>query len=268
MVRGHHSQGMSQGELTDYQATLRRSEIAMPLVIGIAIIAGLAMTAIVMWADGPELEPLVMVAGGVTVVALLSCLLVLFRTHRWTLKPDGIEIHERPKVPLTGISHRALVRYDDIVAFREVQSGFDHMLEIVTRQGRRHRMAQKMVQPAGERFASPDMAARLGDLAQSIRNAAARAGRPLPATTQGLSFWNTIAGLAFLVFLFAVSLVIAGGIVLALLDGFTSSQPRRGEMMAILLLLPIGAFYLLRKMLRRRGEVLASLRQNAPVRRA
>lgn len=256
---------MTEQGLNDYQATYRRSELAVPLLVGIMILAGGAMTLIILYARRPQLESMLFITAGVTVAGLLSIFLVLFRRHRWTLKKDGVAIHERPKVPLTGLSHRAFVAYGDIIAFRDVQSGFDHLIEIVTRKGRRYRMAQAMAQKKGERLPLPDMNARLGDLAATIRAAAARAGHPLPATTQGLSFWNTIPGLGFIFFLLAISLVISGFVAWALLQGFTTRQPRGGETMAILLLLPIGAFILLRKMWRRRQEVLESLRQAGPV---
>lgn len=254
-------------EITDYEATYRRSELALPLVVGIAIVGGLAVSAIIVWIPADRnFESTVLSAAGLLVAALLSVFLVIFRRNRWTLKKDGIAIHERPKVPLMGIPHRAFVPYADIIAFRDVESGFDHLIEIVARNGRRYRMAQRMVQEKGKRFLSVDMNARLGDLAVSIRDAATRAGHPVPATTQGMSFWNTIPGLAFIAFLFAISLVISGGVILALLEGFTTTpRPRGGEVLAILLLLPVGAFMLFRKMLRRRQVVLGSLRQNSPV---
>ncbi|MGE0151199.1 MAG: hypothetical protein AB7R90_01180 [Reyranellaceae bacterium] len=259
---------MSAPPLTDYEATYRRSELALPLLVGIAIVGGLALAAIVAWTPPDRnFQSLVLRAAAILVVALLSIFLVIFRRHRWTLKQDGIAIHERPKVPLTGLSHRAFVAYADIIAFRDVESGFDYLVEIVARNGRRYRMAQKTVTKRGDRFAGVDPNARLGDFKTSIRDAAASAGAPLPATTQGMSFWNTIPGLAFIAFLFAVSLVLSAGVVWALFEGFTTRQPRGGEALAIMLLLPVGAFYLLRKMLRRRWQVLASLRQNTLVRR-
>ncbi len=258
---------MSQGELTDYEATYRRSELALPLLVGIAIMGGLALAAIIAWRPADRgFESLVLSAAGILVVAMLSVFLVIFRRHRWTLQKDGIAIHERPKVPLTGIPHRAFVAYADIIACRDVESGFDYLIEIVARNGRRYRMAQKMVTKRGDRFPGVDINARLGDFKTAIRDAAARAGATLPATTQGMSFWNTIPGLAFIAFLFAVSLVISGGVLGALFQGLTTRQPRGGEAIAILLLLPVGAFILLRKMVRRRRAVLASLRQ-AVVRR-
>ena len=80
-------------------------------------------------------QSFISVAAGILVLALLSVFLVIFRRHRWTLEKDGIAIQERPKVPLTGLSHRAFVTYGDIVAFCEVESGFDHLIEIVARNG-------------------------------------------------------------------------------------------------------------------------------------
>ncbi len=258
---------MNEPQLGDYQATYRRSELALPLLVGIALIAGGAMTLLLLYVPGSQLETMFLTVAGVTLIALLSCLVILFRVHRWTLKQDGIAIHERPKVPLAGLSHRAFVAYGDIIAFRDVQSGFDYLIEIVARNGRRYRMAQAMVQEKGKRFLSVDMNARLGDLAASIRAAAAQAGQPLPATTQGMSFWNTIPGLGFLAFLLVASLAISGVVAWALLQGFTTRQTRGGEAIALALLLPVGAFMLLRKMWLRRREVLQSLRQASPVQR-
>ncbi len=251
--------------LADYQATIRRSEIAMPALIGVAMLAGLVVTGVVLWADGPALESSILVVAAATVAGLLWCLAMAFRVHRWTATGDGVVIHERPKLPLTGLSHRALVRWPDIVAFRDVESGFDFLIEIVTRDGRRYRMAQTMVQEKGKRLLSVDPNARLGDFVASLQRSAARAGHPLPATTQGFSFWNTVPGLAFVGFLLALSLAISAVVVFALLEGFTTRQPRGGEALAILLLLPVGAFWLLRRLWRRRRVVLESLRQSRPL---
>lgn len=253
--------------LADYQATIRRSEIAMPALIGVAMLAGFAVTGIVLWVEGPALESSILIVAAATVAGLLWSLAMAFRVHRWTVTDIGIAIHERPKLPLTGLPHRALLRWADIVAFRDVESGFDSLIEIVTRDGRRYRMAQKIVQKKGKRLLSVDANARLGDFIALLERSAARAGHPLPATTQGFSFWNTVPGLAFIGFLLLLSLAIAALVVLALLEGFTIRQPRGGEALAILLLLPVGAFWLLRRMWRRRRVVLENVRQPSPVRR-
>ena len=85
---------------------------------------------------------------------------------------------------------------------------------------------------------------------------AAEAGHALPAMSEGLSFWNSAPGLAFLTIIFAISLVISGAVAWALWEGMTvSPRARGGEALAILLLLPFGAGYLLRRSWKRRTTV-------------
>ena len=62
-----------------------------------------------------------------------------------------------------------------------------------------------------------------------------------------------------------VSLPIVAATAFALFDGgIKPGQPRGGQAIAIFLLLPVGAGYLMVKSLRRRRAVLASLRAATP----
>jgi hypothetical protein len=250
-----------------YQSTYRRSEIAIPMLIGVLILFGAGMTLILLYLPTRNFEGSLLSFAGITVGMLLYILLSTFRRHRWTLQPQGMEIEEGPRVPLMGRKRRTFVPFADIVALRDVQSGFDVLIEIVTRRGARHRLSQALVQEKGQRLGQPDPNAPLSGFAQAIRDAAAKSGVCPPAPAQGLSFWNTGPGIGFQAFLLILALAISGVVVFALVHGFTVRQARGGEAMAIMLLLPVGAFWLLRKSLRRRREVLESLRQNSPVRR-
>lgn len=156
-----------------------------------------------------------------------------------------------------GWGRRASVPFADILGVRHVESGFDRMLEIVTADGRRYRLPQRMVTPDACSPARPDTAAELDGFAAALHAAVRLAGRELPRS-EGLSFWNTLPGIAFIAMLFVIACVIAGAVAWALLDGMTMSPPRSGYAAAIALMLPVGAGWLLLKTIRRRRLVLAS----------
>jgi hypothetical protein len=170
---------------------------------------------------------------------------------------------ERPKLRFFGFSRKATVPFTAIAALRNVESGFDRLIEIATRDGRRFRLGQAYVGHASE-MGRPDPNANLHDFAAAIRAAAERAGTPLPATSEGLSFWNSAIGLTLLGVIFVITLVISGAVAWALMGGMTTSpRPRSGEAMAILLLLPVGTGWLLLKSFRRRAAVLAAMASRA-----
>jgi hypothetical protein len=244
---------------TAYQSTYRRSQVAIPSLFAVIAIFVAGMTATVRFVDGHNFETAIFSLFGVTVLLLVAILVTTFRIHRWTVQQGGVEIHQRPKVPLTGLSRKIMVPFPDIAAFRHVESGFEHLIEITTRDGRRFRLSQAMT--GGRRnFACPDPDANLSGFALSIRAAAERAGHVLPSISEGLSFWNSAVGLAFLTIMLVISLLISGAVAWALWDGMTiSPRPRGGETIAIFLLLPVGAGYLLLKSWKRRAAVRASL---------
>jgi hypothetical protein len=152
-----------------------------------------------------------------------------------------------------------MVAFPEIAALHNIESGLERLIEITTRDGRRFRLSQAMTEgPRG--VGRPDPAADLNAFALSIRAAAERAGYTLPSASEGLSFWNSAFGLALLTIMFLISVLISGVVAWALWSGITiSPRPRGGEAIAILLLLPVGAGYLLLKSWRRRAAVHASL---------
>ena len=253
--------GAASGEAGDgpaeYRSIYRSSEIAVPALLLVVALSAGASAAILSYADADQIGPLMAVALGGTAAGLLFVLMSAFRRHRWTTGPQGVQVLERPRIPLTGPTRRADIPFADIAQLCEIESGFDRHIEIRTRAGGRFRISQAMVRQHGERFGRPDPSAPLDGFAAMIRAKAARAGHALQAPTQGMGFWNTGAGLALLGVLFAASLAIAGGVATALLEGFTTRQPRGGEAIGILLLLPVGAGWLWLKSWRRRREVLS-----------
>jgi hypothetical protein len=132
-------------KMTGYQATYRQSERALPVLLGIVAVMVGGIVVIINYADGRNLQTMIFSLIGFAVFSMLIVLLTTFWFHRWTLQPDGIQIHERPKVPLMGLSRRAVIPFPAIAALRRVESGFDYIIEIVTRDGRRYRMPQAMI---------------------------------------------------------------------------------------------------------------------------
>jgi hypothetical protein len=232
-----------------YQATCRRSELAIPGLLAVLILFGIGLWWIVTRVEGRNLEAAILSLGAGTVLALGLILLTVLRVHRWTLEPAGIRIEERPRVPLMGWRRRAFVPFAAIAGMRRIESGFERLIEIATHGGRFHRLPQ--IVPAG---------ASLESFAAAIDEAARRAGRALPAIGEGLSFWNTAPGIAVILVLLAISCVLAGATAFALWDGLTTATPgRTGYAAAIVLLLPVGCLWLLRKSLARRRLVLGRL---------
>jgi hypothetical protein len=235
--------------VASYQATYRRSEVAIPsLICSVALFfAGLWL--VLRDPTNPHLMAAVLGLAGAVVLAMFLILLTVLRVHRWTIEAEGLHIVERPKVPLMGRTVDLFVPWSDILAVRRVESGFDRLIEIVSARGRRHRLSQDHVGKAD-----------LGAFADAVRAASIRAGRALPETSEGLSFWNTAAGIFFILVMFVAACAIAAVTGWALWGGMATTQPRSGYFAAIALLLPVGAGWLLLKVLRRRRAVLTSLR--------
>jgi hypothetical protein len=215
--------------------------------------------AILRFVDGRDFEMALFVEAGMMVLLLGMIMAATFRVHRWTVQQHGVEIRQRPRIPLTGLSRRTMVAFPEIAALRNVESGVEHLIEITTHDGQRFRLSQAMTEgPRG--FGRPDPAADLNAFALSIRAAAETAGYTLPSASEGLSFWNSAFGLAFLTIMFMISVLISGVVAWTLWNGMTiSPRPRGGEAIAILLLLPVGAGYLLLESWRRRAAVHTSL---------
>lgn len=239
-----------------YEATYRRAEVALPSLVGVVALFFAGLWLVLQHPTDDRVMAAVLGLTGAVVAAALVILLTVFRVHRWTIEAGGVRISERPKVPLMGWGRRASVPFADIIGVRHVESGFDRMLEIVTADGRRFRLPQRMVAPDARSLAQPDTAANLDGFAASLHAAARQAGRELPRS-EGLSFWNTLPGIAFIVGLFVIACAIAAAVAWALLDGMTTTT-RSGYAAGIALVLPVGAGWLLLKTIRRRRLVLAS----------
>lgn len=215
-------------------------------VLLLTLFAGI-YAALAFFEDGnTSLEVFLYLAGAIVVLIILAAVSG-FATHRWTIESAGIRVEERPKVHFLGISRKRTIAFADIAALRHVESGFDMVIEIATRDGNVYRvMAHGEGVPALQAFA-----AQLATAAESVSH------KPLPMT-EGLSFWNRPAGLAVLALMLLLTLLFAVATGWALLDG-ALSQTRNAYYAGIVLALPLGVVYLIYKSLTRRWRVLALL---------
>jgi hypothetical protein len=102
--------------------------------------------------------------------------------------------------------------------------------------------------------------AGLENFAARLQAAMLAAGVVPPALVPGMGFWNRRRGLGLLVVLLLLSLGLAGVVVCGLFSG--AMRHRGGQAAAMLVMLPVGAGWMLRRAWRRRRE---ALRPAAPV---
>lgn len=210
-----------------YQATYRRAEVALPSLLGVVALFFAGLWLVLQHPADERLLAIVLALTGMVFLAALLILLTVFRVHSWTIEADVVRISERPRVPLMGWGRRASVPFAEILGIRRIESGFDRLLEIVTSDGRRYRLPQRMVTADARSVPRPDPAADLDGFAAALHAAARKAGSELPAS-EGLSFWNTLPGIAFIVMLLLIACAISTAVAWALFDGMTTSQPRGG----------------------------------------
>ena len=149
---------------------------------------------------------------------------------------------------------RSFISFGEIVAIRQVESGFDRLIEIETRAGAVHHMTAQLLPDTYGRLVIDDTNG-LHAFDAAIRNTMQVANVPPPVPQEGLSFWNTVGGLALLGVLFALTLVIAALVAW----NFWLGSNATGAILTgaiILVMLPLGTGYLFVKAARRRARLL------------
>jgi hypothetical protein len=236
----------------EYQATYRRSEFGIPMLIGAMMLLAAGIALAMRIPDDNETLSYIFWLLGSTVIAVIVIFASLFRVHHWAILTDGLDIAERPKVPLLGLRRRVFLPFANIASVHRIESGLDRQFEIIAHDGCRYRLSQAMKAGVGI-----DRDANLDDFLDAVRSAAESAGAPIPEPSEGLSFWNSIPGLAYLTIMMAIATLFAGAAGLTMIEGEISPGPRSGYFTAIALLLPFGAGWLLVKSWRRRNLVLS-----------
>lgn len=240
--------------MTDTLATTYRR---MGFVLGgvLGVIAGaIGGTALLVtrvpaeWVGAGAASLVIAMALAIPVIVLLG-----FRAHRWTLGDGALEIEERYRLWSWGPARRVSVPYADIGVLQRTEMGAHGLIEVVTRRGRRYRLAEPYVK-VDRTISVPDRG-RLVAFAAALCERTAQAGGA-GEITDGLTFWNRTPGIAFQGVLLAVTLAIAVAAVWSL---FTVDdvpvRARFGEAIGILVLLPVGVGFMLRRSLRRRRRV-------------
>lgn len=227
------------------------------LLGGIAVLAGGIAGAMQVAATGDELLPLVFAALGAFVLISMVCMLAAMRRHRWTIESDAVLIEERPVVPLTGRRRLRRVPFGEIAALSRVQNAADELLSITTSDGERFVLPPGLT--TGEGLIRPPDQAGLAAFAGQLQAAMTAAGRAAPPVVDGLGFWNSRAGLLLLSIAFLASLALAVVVLWGLWEG-AATRGKSGEAAGILVMLPVGVGWMLRRSWRRRRSVLRAMR--------
>jgi hypothetical protein len=241
--------------VTSYTAGYRRSAFVVPATLLVVAL----FFALLAWAITNAVQRdtlLFIVAGGAggTILFIIMAMLTGLRVHHWVLEDGGLRVEERPKVPLIGFANRAFAPWREMVALRRIESGFERQIEIEMRNGATYRMAPALVSGPDARGYATDHAG-LDALAAAISTRLAAAGAATSRVQEGLSFWNRPPGLVILGVAFVASVAISGAAAIA----FWSGADLYGAVLrgaALILVLPLGAGYLLFKSVKRRLRVL------------
>lgn len=229
------------------------------LLASIALLIGGVAASIHIATTGDELLPLMFGTLGLFVLVFLVCLLMALRQHRWTIEAQAVVVEERPLVPLTGRRRERRVPFAEIAGLSSVQNATDDLLTLTTRAGERFVLPPGLA-PGQGLIRLPDQAG-LGAFAGALQAAMTAAGSAAPPVADGLGFWNRPAGLGLLGIMFLASLALALVALWGMWEG-AATRHRGGEAVAILLMLPVGVAWMMRRSWKRRRAVLRALRES------
>lgn len=238
-----------------HQALYRNTPLVLCGMLGAIVLLGFGVwAAILVAANGDQLMQLIFAALGLFVLVFIVSMLLALRRHGWTLLPAAVQVAERPLVKLTGRRRTAEIPYGAIAGLFSVQNMREEILELRTRDGRRFCLPPGLLPgegPKGIRY--PDQAG-LAVFAERLRAASAASGHVLPPVAPGLGFWNRAPGLGVLGVACFAALGLAAVALWGLFEGAATSY-RGGEMVGLLVALPVGIAWLLRSAWRRRRAV-------------
>ncbi|GEP53153.1 hypothetical protein RSO01_03190 [Reyranella soli] len=168
-------------------------------------------------------------------------------------------VEERPLVPLTGRRRVRRVPFAEIAGLNSVQNATDDLLTLTTRDGERFVLPPSLA-PGQGLIRAPDQAG-LGAFAGALQAAMTAAGSAAPPVADGLCFWNRPVGLSLFGIMFLASLALAVVALWGMWEG-AATRHRGGEAVAILVMLPVGVAWMIRRSWKRRRAVLRALRES------
>ncbi|QEX24630.1 hypothetical protein FRZ61_45710 [Hypericibacter adhaerens] len=238
-----------------YRSVYRRVVLVvlacLGFILGIAVVIALAAR---FAGDGNAVIAVILWSLGLGFLLFILVCLTAFRVHRWAIEAGGVKIEERPSIPFAGFPRQALVPFVEIADLREIESGMDLILELVTRNGICYRlMESRSPLAAGQ----PSLAAFGGQL----RSAAVHGGNPL-SLRQAPGFWNGPAGLGVIGVIFLLSLAVAIVVAWGLASGEMSHQARSYQYGVLVVAAPIGVGYWFYRALKRRRALMRGQQQN------
>jgi len=181
---------------------------------------------------------LILSAGGFALFGIFTAPLRVSR-HRWTLRPDGVEVRRSAWLLPPGWYPGKVIPYTDITAMDRLYHNAREGTRLTLRDG-----GWVWLQvPVG------------GDLSQALRArvGAARSTALLPGEAAG--FWASWAGLLVLAMSFVLSLFVAYSAASMLWGGEFSRSTASNKGAGAMMLLPFGVVFALRAALMRRREV-------------
>jgi uncharacterized membrane protein YqjE len=244
--------------MTHYRAIVQRLEKFFPLLLVAVIASGFGIRWSSSIASYHESNAAMMKVVAGLLLTVFWAFANTYRVHVWVLDPDGIQIRERPRVPLTGLRRRAVVTYEDILALQASGSGAKRSLRMTVRDGHQFIMDQAVSKHPQFRFLVADPDADILELEREIRDRAAQSGNLLPGTSQGLSYFQTIGGLTVAGILFLLALPVTVLTVWAVWDGArpTSTNKTTIDAALLFLILPVIFGWLFVKSLRGRRRIM------------
>jgi hypothetical protein len=233
-----------------HSAIQRRPEVALMLML--AILGLWAAVIFWIWAAGPiDLSlPVIALAMGLTLLGIVGMIATGVRRQTWTVAPEGLQIEDAPRPRWLGRTRRTTLSFGEIAGLARRQAGFVPQLQVTATDGRRFTLTRGNHTPTATGIGLPDVE---GFEAFTAELDAALAGAEREVSLAEVpGFLQTPVGLAVQVMLFAFALAIAAGTIWSVFASPPTPRPRMGEILAVLVLLPVGAGWLLRTSLRRR----------------
>jgi hypothetical protein len=226
----------------------RRPALMLGGVLALFAAGGLGIWALITHPPPPDrIVPVFLSGAGAALAVLLGLFAAAMPRHRWALTPAGIEIVQRLGAPVWP-ARRATVGYDDLAGVARLMAGFDTVAELRTRDGRRFRLSA----PRDAR--GLDDPAALDAFVARLRAHAAAAGHALPPVTDAPGVFEGAGGLALLWLMLGFSTALAAGVIWGLWAGATGTTApgRTGQALGLVILLPVGAGWLLVRAIRAR----------------